>query len=113
MDEAPGVAPTPLLELGTPFGPATVTFLIRSAAVRSPDLSMYSRVSTKTGFGPTSSAVGMLEPVTMTSSIVTLDRSGDGVGGASWPNVMGAQSRKAAAIQIPSRLSNTRSIPVP
>ena len=64
-----------------------------------------------TGFGPTSSEVGMFEPVTTTSSMVTPERSGVcGVGEASWPNIIGAQSRKAAAVQIPSRPINGRFI---
>ena len=36
IDEAPGVKPAPLLEVGTPFGPATVKFRTNSAVVRSP-----------------------------------------------------------------------------
>jgi len=68
MDDAPGVLPAPLFEVGTPLGPATVVFLINSSAVRSPDFSIKSRLIVKTGFGPTSSAVGMFDPVTMTRS---------------------------------------------
>ncbi len=58
-----------LFEVGTPFGPATVRFLINSSAVRSPDFSIMSRVIVSTGFAPTSSAVGMWEPVTMIRSV--------------------------------------------
>ena len=68
IDDAPGVGPAPLLEEGTPFGPATVKFRTNSAVVRSPALSIRSRVRMSTGFGPTSWAVGILEPVTTTRS---------------------------------------------
>src|SRR5205085_6673721 len=47
----------------------TVGRLMRNCAVvRSPDLAMLSRLYVSTGFGPTSSAVGIFEPVTMTRS---------------------------------------------
>src|SRR5437868_6605648 len=67
--DAPGVKPVPLLEIGRPPPLATGRFLISSSAVRSPDLLIRSRLMFKTGFGPTSSAVGMFEPVTIMRSV--------------------------------------------
>ncbi len=93
MDEAPGVRPTPLFELGTPLGPATVVFLINSSAVRSPDFSIKSRVMVRTGFGPTSSAVGIIEPVTITRST---SASAAGVGDVSCANAAEAMSNEIA-----------------
>src|SRR4051812_28262541 len=68
MADAPGVKPVPLLEIGTPPPLATGRFLISSSAVRSDDLLIRSRLMLRTGFGPTSCAVGILEPVTMIRS---------------------------------------------
>ena len=52
-----------------------------SAVVRSPDSSICSRLISCTGFGPTSSAVGMCEPVTITRSVSAADSGeGEGVG---------------------------------
>src|SRR5437773_5609905 len=95
MDEAPRVVPTPLFELGTPLGPATVVFLINSSAVRSPDFSIKSRLIVITGFGSTSFAVGIFEPVTMTraASVVAA-----GLGVISWPNAIDARNRKIPAV---------------
>ena len=68
IDAAPGVNPVALFEIGTPFALATGRLRNSSSAFRSPDLLIKSRLMFKTGFGPTSSAVGMFEPVTMTRS---------------------------------------------
>jgi hypothetical protein len=55
----------------------------------------------------------MFEPVTITSSIVTPERSGDGAGDISWPDVTEAESRKNPALQIPSRPMDSRFITTP
>ena len=68
MEEAPGVNPVLLFESGTPLALATGRFLSSASALRSPDLLIKSRLIFNTGLGPTSSAVGMFEPVTMTRS---------------------------------------------
>src|SRR4051812_26893496 len=67
-DAAPGVNPVALFEIGTPLALATGRSRRSSAACRSPDFSIRSRFNANTGLGPTSSAVGMLEPVTITRS---------------------------------------------
>src|SRR5947199_7258551 len=57
--------------------------LRRSCSVlRSPVLLIRSRLIFKTGFGPTSSAVGMFEPVTMMRSVTASD---GGAAGAAAP----------------------------
>jgi hypothetical protein len=55
----------------------------------------------------------MFDPVTITSSIVTPERSGDGAGDISWPDVTEAESRKNPALQIPSRPMDGRFITMP
>src|SRR2546421_7919162 len=62
--------PFSLLETGTPFAFATGRFRRSSSVLRSPDLLIRSRVTFRTGFGPTSAAVGMADPVTNTRSVV-------------------------------------------
>jgi hypothetical protein len=96
MDEAPGVKPAALFEAGTPFAPATVRFLIKSSAVRSPDFSIASRSIVKTGLGPTSSAVGMLDPVTMMRSASIVPDAGS----ASCAKANAAGKRKIATCPI-------------
>ena len=67
-----------------------------------------------TGFGPTSSEVGMLEPVTMTSSMVTPERSDvGGEGDVSWPNVIEAESSKIPATLVPTSSVDGRLIAPP
>src|SRR4029077_15800614 len=80
----------------------------KSVIVRAPSRLMSSVRYVSTGFGPTSSEVGILEPVTITSSIVTPERSGDGAGDISWPDVTEAESRKNPALQIRSRPMDSR-----
>src|SRR6476619_944673 len=65
--------PFSLLETGTPFAFDTVRLRRSSSVVRSPDLLIRSRVTLRTGFGPTSAAVGMAgmaDPVMSTRSVV-------------------------------------------
>src|SRR5438477_8132905 len=62
--------PFSLLETGTPFAFATGRLRRSSSVLRSPDLLIRSRVTLRTGFGPTSAAVGMADPVTNTRSVV-------------------------------------------
>src|SRR6266403_891533 len=58
--------PFSLFEIGIMFALAMGRLWRNCSVVRSPDLLMLSRLYVSTGFGPTSSAVGMFEPVTMT-----------------------------------------------
>src|SRR5438309_9433722 len=60
--------PFSLFEIGIMFALAMGRLWRNCSVVRSPDLLMLSRLYVSTGFGPTSSAVGMFEPVTMTRS---------------------------------------------
>ena len=76
IEEAAGVKPVPLFEMGTPFAFAIGRFLSNSSVLRSPDLSISSREIVRTGLGPTSSAVGIYEPTTMMRS----DSAGTGTG---------------------------------
>src|SRR5213593_494173 len=62
--------PFSLFEIGIMFALAMGRLWRNCSVVRSPDLLMLSRLYVSTGFGPTSSAVGMFEPVTMTRSAV-------------------------------------------
>src|SRR3981081_4515273 len=62
--------PFSLLETGTPFAFATGRLRRSSSVLRSPDLLIRSRVTFRTGLGPTSAAVGMADPVTNTRSVV-------------------------------------------
>src|SRR5438067_11009711 len=62
--------PFSLLETGTPFAFATGRLRRSSSVLRSPDLLLRSRVTLRTGFGPTSAAVRMADPVTNTRSVV-------------------------------------------
>jgi hypothetical protein len=55
----------------------------------------------------------MFEPVTITSSIVTPERSVEGAGDISWPDVTEAESRKNPALQILSRPMDGRFITRP
>jgi hypothetical protein len=52
----------------------------RSVALRTPNFSMSLARYVSTGFGPTSSAVGMFEPVTITRSTSALPCAGAGDG---------------------------------
>jgi hypothetical protein len=52
----------------------------------------------------------MFEPVTITSSIVTPERLGDGAGDISWPNVIEAESRKIPGMLFPLDPINGRLI---
>src|ERR1051326_3187453 len=61
--------PFSLLETGTPFALATGRLRRSSSVFRSPDLLIRSRVTLRTGFGPTSAAVGIADPVTNTRSV--------------------------------------------
>src|SRR6266478_1661453 len=60
--------PFSLFEIGIMFALAMGRLWRNCSVVRSPDLLIESRLYVSTGFGPTSSAVGMFEPVTMTRS---------------------------------------------
>src|SRR3954467_5325299 len=62
--------PFSLLETGTPFALAAGRLRSNSSVLRSPDLLIRSRVTLRTGLGPTSAAVGMADPVTNTRSVV-------------------------------------------
>src|SRR5436190_6566743 len=65
--------PFSLLETGTPFAFDTVRLRRSSSVLRSPDLLIRSRVTFRTGFGPTSAAVGtagIADPVMKTRSVV-------------------------------------------
>src|SRR5215471_19727550 len=58
-------------------------FRRNSSVLRSPDLVIASRLKFRTGFGPTSSAVGIFEPVTIMRSAVACPGGGcTGVPGA-------------------------------
>src|SRR4051812_35768690 len=102
MDEAPAVGAVPLFELGTPLGPATVVFRINSSAVRSPDFSITSRLIVRTGFGPTSSAVGIIDPVTMTRSASAVAA---GLIATSWPNAIESRTKRSPA--VPNQVQQT------
>src|SRR5438874_4241471 len=65
-----------------------------SAVVRSPDLSIKSRLRVYTGFGPSSSAVGIFEPVTITRSTST---AGVGEGVGSCANAVEARGQQMIA----------------
>src|SRR4029077_6536880 len=58
--------PFSLFETGIMFALAMGRLWRNRSVVNSPDLVMFSRLYVSTGFGPTSSAVGIFEPVTMT-----------------------------------------------
>src|SRR5450432_1803740 len=64
------LVPFSLFETGTPFAFAIGRLRKSSSVLRSPDFEIVSRLKLKTGFGPTSSAVGIFEPVTMIRSVV-------------------------------------------
>src|SRR5437764_7437644 len=95
--------PFSLLETGTPFAFDTVRLRRSSSVLRSPDLLIKSRVTLRTGLGPTSAAVGMADPVTNTRSVVassvpfSLNErtvAGSVVGGAgSWARTLVARTR--------------------
>ncbi len=70
IDEAPSARGLDalLFAIATPLAFAIGRFLINSSPVRSPEASITVRVITCTGFGPTSAAVGIREPVTITRS---------------------------------------------
>src|ERR1043166_2208536 len=103
MDDAPGVLPAPLFELGTPLGPAMVVFLINSSDVRSPAFSTKSRLMANTGFGPTSSAVGIFEPVTITRSTSV---GGGGAVITSCPKPIDARTNRTAPVASQVRQTN-------
>src|SRR5438874_10028563 len=70
--------PFSLFETGITFE-VTIGRLSRNCSVlRSPDFCRSSWVKVSTGFGPTSSAVVMFEPVTMTRSAVAVAAAGGG-----------------------------------
>src|SRR5256886_8552149 len=73
--------PFSLFEIGTTFAFTTGRLRRNCSVVCSPDLLMLSRLKSKTGFGPTSSAVGMFEPVTMTRSASAVAGAGAAPGG--------------------------------
>src|SRR3981081_4777646 len=93
--------PFSLLETGTPFAFATGRLRRSSSVLRSPDLLIRSRVTFKTGLGPTSAAVGMADPVTNTRSVVASsvpfslnDRTvGVAVGAGAWARTLVARTR--------------------
>src|SRR3954465_6140485 len=95
--------PFSLLETGTPFALATGRLRSSSSVLRSPDLLIRSRVTFRTGFGPTSAAVGIAEPVTNTRSVVaswvpfSLKERTDAVsvvgGVGSWARTVAAKTR--------------------
>src|SRR2546423_8658333 len=93
--------PFSLLETGTPFAFATGRLRRSSSVLRSPDLLIRSRVTFRTGLGPTSAAVGMADPVTNTRSVVASsapfslnDRTvGAVVGAGSWARTLVARTR--------------------
>ena len=62
--------PFSLFETGTPLAFAIGRLRRNSSVLRSPDFVIDSRLKFRTGLGPTSSAVGMFEPVTMMRSVV-------------------------------------------
>src|SRR5207244_10600587 len=65
--------PVPLLLTGILDPPITgCLWSSCSVVVPAPDLLMRSRLRLNTGFGPTSSAVGIIEPVTITRSTSAL-----------------------------------------
>src|SRR4029077_5106326 len=103
-EAAPGVKPVLLFETGTPLLLAIGKSRNNSAAWRSPDFSIKSRLMANTGLGPTSSAVGMFEPVTITRSasaapVVGAPAAGAAAAGAAaapvlvWPNALVAIMR--------------------
>ena len=68
--------------------------VVRSVALRMPSFSMSAGRYVSTGFGPTSSAVGMFEPVTITSTTVATRWSASrDVDTVSWPNEIEARSK--------------------
>src|SRR6266480_3073750 len=73
--------PFSLFEIGTTFAFTTGRLRRNCSVVCSPDLLMLSRLKSKTGFGPTASAVGMFEPVTMTRSASAVAGVGAAPGG--------------------------------
>ena len=75
----------PLAMFWLMFPPISCGRLVRkSVALRTPNFSMSAERYVSTGLGPTSSAVGMFEPVTMT-------RSTSAIPVVSWPNVTAAK----------------------
>src|SRR5439155_26834766 len=58
--------PFSLFEIAIMFALAMRRLWRNCSVVNSPDLVMFSRLYVSTGLGPTSSAVGIFEPVTMT-----------------------------------------------
>ena len=70
-----------------------VKLRINSSVVRSLDFSMRSRLIDKTGLGPTSDAVGMFDPVTITRSVSAVSF---GVGVTSWPGLLIAEKPTTA-----------------
>src|ERR1700756_75896 len=90
---------------------------MRSVGVRTPNRVMSSRRYVSTGFGPTSSAVGMFEPVTITRSAVAsaapalgamfVPVVAGGGGGAVWARALvaminGNTTATARATRIPN-----------
>src|SRR5437773_1702657 len=75
--------PVPLLLTGT-LDPFIIGSLWSSCSVvvPAPALLIRSRLRLNTGFGPTSSAVGMFEPVTITRSTSAAPGAGAGAAGA-------------------------------
>src|SRR5205823_14211641 len=97
----------------------TIGRLSRNCSVLGlPDFCMFSWVKVSTGFGPTSSAVGMLEPVTMTRSAVAVAAAG---AGTTFPCALRAgagdgacaERLKTMAKKIASRTETLRSNPHP
>src|SRR6201993_3643811 len=82
-----------------------------SVVVPEPDLLIRSRLMLNTGFGPTSSAVGISEPVTITRSTSAAGAAAPGGGGA-WPNpfdatMNGNPAVATSAMRTNPNLSNT------
>src|SRR5947207_252471 len=89
--------PFSLLETGTPFAFATGRLRRSSSVLRSPDLLIRSRVTFSTGFGPTSAAVGMADPVTKTRSVLA---SVAGARTASCANALDAMPRGTPTARV-------------
>src|SRR3954468_1675850 len=96
--------PFSLLETGTPFAFDTVRLRRSSSVLRSPDLLIRSRVTFRTGFGPTSAAVGtagMADPVMNMRSVLASsvpfslnERTvADSVVGGAWARTLVARTR--------------------
>ena len=85
--------------------------VVRSVALRMPSFSMSAGRYVSTGFGPTSSAVGMFEPVTITSTTVaTLRSASRELDTVSWPSEIEARSKGIPTMLHPTHQMNGRSM---